>query len=45
MDNDVFSGNGEKYCSLVVIAIIFLCFNVKVQFLTYETTTTMTFKL
>ena len=45
MDNDIFSGNGEKYCSLVVIAIIFLCFNVKVQFLTYETTTTMTFKL
>ena len=30
MDNDIFSGNGEKYCSLVVITIIFLCFDVKV---------------
>ena len=30
VDNDIFSGNGEKYCSLVIITIIFLCFNVKV---------------
>ena len=30
MDNDIFSGNEEKYCSLVVITIIFLCFDVNV---------------
>ena len=30
MDNDIFSDNVEKYCSLVVITIIFLCFDVKV---------------
>ena len=29
MDNDTFSDNGKKYCSLVVIAIIFLWFDVK----------------
>ena len=39
-----FSGNGEKYCSAVVITIIFfLCFDVKVYFSTYETTVTITF--
>ena len=45
IDNDIFSGSGEKYCSVLVITIIFLCFDVKMQFLTYEITTTMTFKL
>ena len=32
MDNNIFSGNGEKYCSVVVIItiILFLCFDVKV---------------
>ena len=30
MDYDIFSGNGEKYCSLKVITIIFLCFGLKV---------------
>ena len=29
MDNNIFSGNGEKNCSLVVITIIFLCLDVK----------------
>ena len=45
MANDIFSGNDEKYCSVVVITMMFLCFDVEVYFLTYETTTTMTFKL
>ena len=44
MDNEI-AGNGEKCCSVVVITIIFLCFDVKVQFLTYETTTSVAFKL
>ena len=26
-----FSGNGEKYCFAVVITIMFLCFDVKVN--------------
>ena len=30
MDNDIFFGNSEKYCSLKVITIIFLCFDVNV---------------
>ena len=30
MDNDFFFGNGEKYCALVVITMIFLCFDVNV---------------
>ena len=30
MDNNIFSGGGEKYCSVVVITILFLCFDVKV---------------
>ena len=30
MDNDIFSGNDEKYCSVVVITRMFLCFDVKV---------------
>ena len=33
MDNDIFSGNGEKcekYRSVVVITIMFLCFDVNV---------------
>ena len=34
MDNNVFSGDGEKYCSVVVITIMFPCFDVKVYFLT-----------
>ena len=43
MDNDIFSGNDEKYWSVVVITIMFLCFDfdVKVFFKAYETTTTM----
>ena len=28
MDNDNFSGNDEKYCSVVIIRITFLCFDV-----------------
>ena len=40
-----FSSNGEKYNSVVVITIMFLYFDVKIYFLTHETTTTMTFKL
>ena len=30
MDNDIDSGNGENNCLLVVITIIFLCFDVKI---------------
>ena len=30
MDNNIFSGDGEKYCSVVVITKMFLCFDVKV---------------
>ena len=30
MDNNIFSGDGEKYCSVVVFTIMFLCFDVKV---------------
>ena len=30
MDNDIFLGNGEKYCILVVIRKNFLWFDVKV---------------
>ena len=30
MDNDI-SGNDEKYCSVVVITIMFLCFDVDVK--------------
>ena len=30
MDNNIFSGDGEKYSSVVVIAIMFLCFDIKV---------------
>ena len=30
MDNNIFSSNGEKYYSVVVITIMFLCFDVKV---------------
>ena len=30
MDNNIFSRDGEKYCSVVVITIMFLCFDVKV---------------
>ena len=45
MDNNIFSSDGEKYCSVVIIIIMFLCFDVKVYFLTYETTTNMAFKL
>ena len=30
MDNDIFSGNGELYCSVAVITMIFLCFDIKV---------------
>ena len=32
MDNNIFSGDGEKYCSVVVITIMFLCFDFKVNF-------------
>ena len=45
MANDIFSGNDEKYCSVVVITMMFTCFDVEVYILTYKTTTTMTFKL
>ena len=31
MDNDI-SGNGEKYCSAVIIKIMFLCFKSKCNF-------------
>ena len=35
MDNEIAgTSNGEKYCSVVVITRIFLCFDVKVPFLT-----------
>ena len=30
MDNNIFSGDGENYCSAVVITIMFLCFDIKV---------------
>ena len=30
MDNNTFSGDGEKYCSVVIITIMFLCFDIKV---------------
>ena len=30
MDNNTFSGEGENYCSVVVVTIMFLCFDVKV---------------
>ena len=33
MDNNIFSSNDEKYCSVVVITIIFLCFDVDVKVL------------
>ena len=28
MDNNIFPADGEKYCSVVVITIMFLCFDV-----------------
>ena len=30
MDNNIFSCDGEKYCSVVVIRMMFLCFDVRV---------------
>ena len=45
MHKHIFSGDGEKYCPVVVITIMFLCFDDKVSFLTQETTKTMMFEL
>ena len=28
IDNNIFSGDGEKHCSVVIITIMFLCFDV-----------------